>query len=490
VDRARREKGNSVKSLQTWLFGGVCLFLVGVVFVYQSLTPSDGARIDKRPDAWQKHGIYLHPYSENSGLQENDLLVAINGESLESLIERLFAREMVSQGWKVGQHVEYQVIRDGKELTISVQLSAQPFGAILAAHWGVLLYAAITQLLVVFVYLHRPKDPAAVSAFIFGMTSSHFYVWTLFRQVPDLLNGYGFWLYTVVASFLWVSNWAAGLQLVLTFPRPLPSVSKQPERLCLPYLAVYSFYLVFVLISSAYTDNKLEWINTWGQGESLVAILMFLPTLLILLRRYRLERDEASRIKIRLVVFSGLAVGSLTILSYLLPPFWGLPSLDANFIGVILLLFPASIAIAILRYQLFDIDLIIRRTLIYSSLTFSLVATYFASVIAFQQVFRSLSGGAANSQVAIVLSTLMMAALFNPLRKRIQGFIDKRFYRRRYDAAQTLETFAALLRDEVDMEELSRHLLSVVDETIQPQTASLWFSEIGPKSRDQGLENP
>jgi hypothetical protein len=465
----------TVHPLRTWIFGGFCLLLVLVVFTYQSITPSDGARIDKGQEAWTSRGILLRSYSQINGLQDNDLLVAIEGEPVVSLVERLFEPGVEPLEWTMGRTVLYQVSRNGEILDIPIRLGRQPLAEILSAHWGVLLYAGVTQLLGTFVFLRRPKDPSAASAFIWGMTSSHFYVWSLYRQVPDILNGYGFLLYSVIASFLWISNWAAGVQLALTFPRPLPAVLKQPRWIYFPYLAAYIFYLAFLVFSRVYTNNKLEWINAWGPGESLAAILMFLPMVYIFLYQYRLDRSEASRKKIRLVVFSALSLSSLTVLFYLLPPFFALPSLDANFLGLLLLLIPASMAVAILRYQLFDIDLIIRRTLIYSSLTFSLVFIYFASVIFFQRAFISVSGQSVDSQAAIVLSTLVIAALFNPFRRRIQEFIDRHFYRRRYDTVHTLEGFTAVLREEVDMDRLSSHLLSVVEETVQPETVSLWL---------------
>jgi hypothetical protein len=465
----------TVHPLRTWIFGGFCLLLVLVVFTYQSITPSDGARIDKGPEAWTSRGILLRSYSQINGLQDNDLLVAIEGEPVVSLVEGLFEPGVEPLEWTMGRTVLYQVSRNGEILDIPIRLGKQPLAEILATHWGVLLYAGVTQLLGTFVFLRRPKDPSAASAFIWGMTSSHFYVWSLYRQVPDILNGYGFLLYSVIASFLWISNWAAGVQLALTFPRPLPAVLKQPRWIYFPYLAAYIFYLAFLVFSRVYTNNKLEWINAWGPGESLAAMLMFLPMVYIFLYQYRLDRSEASRKKIRLVVFSALSLSSLTVLFYLLPPFFALPSLDANFLGLLLLLIPASMAVAILRYQLFDIDLIIRRTLIYSSLTFSLVFIYFASVIFFQRAFISVSGQSVDSQAAIVLSTLVIAALFNPFRRRIQEFIDRHFYRRRYDTDHTLEGFTAVLREEVDMDRLSSHLLSVVEETVQPETVSLWL---------------
>jgi hypothetical protein len=143
------------------------------------------------------------------------------------------------------------------------------------------------------------------------------------------------------------------------------------------------------------------------------------------------------------------------------------------FFGLSIMNIPAAIGIAILRYRLYDIDVVINRTLVYGSLTATLVALYFVAIVVLQRTFVALTGQ--QSTLAVVASTLLIAALFTPLRRRTQGFIDRRFYRKKYDARRILEAFSAKLRDETDLDALRSDLVGVVRETMQPDHVSLWL---------------
>ena len=153
---------------------------------------------------------------------------------------------------------------------------------------------------------------------------------------------------------------------------------------------------------------------------------------------------------------------------------------------------PVAVGVAILRYRLYDIDLLINRTLVYGVLTASLIAAYFGGVAATEAIFRALTARQDQPQLVIAVTTLVIAALSNPLRRRIQTFIDRRFFRRRYDATKVLQAFSARLRDETDLDRLTPELLGVVRGTLQPAHVSLWLrrADTVPPGKDKHASHP
>ena len=208
---------------------------------------------------------------------------------------------------------------------------------------------------------------------------------------------------------------------------------------------------------------------------SLMVILamLFVSGGSLVLRLRRSVGEERQQLK--WVVYSVALLASTltaTILIIITLPALG----DARLLFAFLFpLMPLSVGIAILKYRLYDIDLLIKRTLVYGSLTAMLALVYFGGVAATETLFRSLTGQQQQPQLAIVVSTLVIAALFNPLRHRIQSFIDRRFYRSKFDARKTLDAFSAQLRNETDLDGLSDDLVRMVRETMQPAHTSLWL---------------
>ena len=206
-------------------------------------------------------------------------------------------------------------------------------------------------------------------------------------------------------------------------------------------------------------------------GAILAAASMVASAVSLIVRMRRAGRAQRQQIKWlayggAIVVGTVFASGVISIWSVNV----GIAVVSVGLLGV-----PIFTGVAIARYRLYDIDIVINRTLVYGALTAALVAVYFGGVVTLQILFRALIGQEQQPQLAIVVTTLAIAALFDPLRRRIQSFIDRRFYRRKYDARKTLEAFSVKLRDETDLEALSGDLEGVVREAMQPAYVSLWL---------------
>jgi hypothetical protein len=303
---------------------------------------------------------------------------------------------------------------------------------------------------------------------------------------------------TLANQWLWVPTIGLlGIYLLLLFPDGrLPSSRWRP----LAWLSGVMIVLLSVTegLAPGPLENQGGVRNPFGLesfpwlADAALIMLPLLPLCIVasavsLVLRYRRSEGEV-RQQIKWIAFvasfAGLvyliALSSLFILfPELLSNEGRLPPTPLWFdllVSVALLGFagvPVAIGFAVLKYRLYEIDLIINRTLVYGALTATLVAAYFGSVVLLQGSLRALTGE--GSQLVIVASTLAIAALFNPLRRRIQGFIDRRFYRRKYDAAKTLQAFSVKLRDETDLDALNAELVGVVRETMQPAHVSLWL---------------
>jgi hypothetical protein len=238
--------------------------------------------------------------------------------------------------------------------------------------------------------------------------------------------------------------------------------------------------------------NPDNWPNLPSFASFMVFIVSFLAAQFY---RYRYVSGPAERRQTKWVVFGTLAAGTgflITVGSFFFTASEGIMQVsyvtlaqEAG-ISLFMLLIPLSIGVAVLRSRLFDIDVIINRTLVYGSLTVTLALVYVGGVVSLQYVLGALTGQ--GSTLAVVASTLAISALFNPLRRRVQAFVDRRFYRRKYDATKTLESFGSRLREETDLDALSNDVVGVVSTTMQPAHVSLWLRpDPEPKARSAAL---
>jgi hypothetical protein len=297
-----------------------------------------------------------------------------------------------------------------------------------------------------------------------------------------------------INSWLWVpAVGLLGTYAFLLFPD-----GRLPSRRWRPLAWLSGLVIALLSIQIGLTPGPLEGLEgvrnpfgvlpfSWMTNVAYILVPPFLSCMLLsvfsLVLRYRRSRGE-ERQQIKWIAFAASVVGLLYLIamigSIVYPqetwfapgsPLWQILVEYAAIMSFTLV--PTAIGFAVLRYRLYDIDLVINRALVYGSLTASLALVYVGSVVTLQYAFRLLSGG--GSQLVIVASTLAIAALFNPFRRRIQSFVDRRFYRSKYDARKTLEAYSYRLRDETDLEALNAELVSVVRETMQPKQVSLWL---------------
>jgi hypothetical protein len=296
-------------------------------------------------------------------------------------------------------------------------------------------------------------------------------------------------LLDAVGNGMWVVNLGLGSLLLYLFPD-----GRLPSRRWRPFFWLDVAALVVTSLSDLLRPGPLEQVgerqlvaNPLGiaaatplldAGDVIGHVLLVplvLAAIVSLIVRYRHAHD-AQRRQIKWFVYGAALMALLIAVTASIFPEQSVGS-SLGF-GVAFVMLPLGAGIGVLRYRLYDIDVIINRTLVYGSLTALLAALYFASVIGMQQLVRLVSGTQAeNNPLVIVLSTLLIAALFTPLRRRLQGGIDRRFFRAKYDAAKTLEQFAASLRSEIELTELRKHLMEAADVTMRPAHVSLWLAQ-------------
>jgi hypothetical protein len=313
---------------------------------------------------------------------------------------------------------------------------------------------------------------------------------------PVVVAGINNWLWVPAVGLL-------GTYVFLLFPD-----GRLPSRRW-RYLAFFSgAVILWVSVSTALAPGPLQNLGGMQNPFGLIqpgmmpvfwATLLFLPLCMVacvlsLVLRYRRARGEG-RQQIKWIAFAASVVGLLYLIammtSLVFPseawfqpgsPLWlDLLAYAALFSFTLV---PIAVGVAVLRYRLYDIDVIVNRTLVYGALTLMLALVYFGGVTATQALFQTLTGQRTLPQLAIVASTLVIAALFNPLRRRLQGFVDRRFYRRKYDAAKTLEEFGATLRNATDLDSLTREVTGVIRETVQPNHVSFWLAPAQTKEGD------
>ncbi len=442
--------------------------------------PSDGWTSRSVND---RYVLHIKTTDQPSLLKAGDVILAIDGQNVTTATWPPLPTDLAA-----GRVMHYTVLRNQQALAVEVPLVRRPPAALVVylleqARIDVsqLLVPLLSLLIAAFTFFARPRNDGArllflIFMFFFGVNwfafaDLHLYIWS-YPPLPLVLNGLS------ATSWAWFF-FPTFIQFALVFP-----VRKWPMRHFPRLLPVLLYGIPATLSTVSTVLMVLTHDRSW---ERIPVVTLFVWAILFvttvfgtLIHNVKTVHEPVWRAQVRWMAL-GLGGG------------WGLPLILAMasfafphsiltaivpYIGQWLgLIFPLALSIAITRHRLFDIDVIIRRTLVYTLLSATLALIYLGGVVVLQRLLAPLAGE--SNQIAVVASTLAIVALFQPLRRRIQAIIDRRFYRRKYDAARTLEAFNARVRDQVELSALTDEVIDVVQDTLQPAHVSLWLRPMG-----------
>jgi hypothetical protein len=450
------------------LFASSALYLVA----YWQL-PNDGTVIDATTSP-RRLGLVVQTIRTGDGLQTGDLVMAVDGQRLDAWLT-----VALRHPWQVPAPVawlDYTVVRDGQTITVRQALRPSPLTTVLRQNWTTFFFLFYLEAIGVFIFVLRPRLPVAQLLLVFTtslMCSSLMFFLGL--PLSSLRYGWLVWLWVWGAIVVYGFLAGNGVHYSMIFPRPWLHWRQRRALVALAYAVVWLPFLGHLLWGWSRAAGTSGHLLLAVRASSTMSVIIFPMVAWLSGMSYRFARGEVERRQLRWIMWALMVAILPWAVFTALPQALGLPPLLPQLVvGVLWCALPTAFAISILRERLFDIDILINRSLVYGALSLVLVLTYFGGVVVLQSVFTTLTGQQ-RSQLATVLSTLAIAGLFNPLRQRLQRYVDRRFFRRKYDAARTLADFGATLRDDIDLDVLANRLEAVVHDTMQPEHARLWL---------------
>jgi signal transduction histidine kinase len=405
------------------------LFLLDFFYIWLHLTgPFDGNRLG--PDepfgelVWRDNGIIATPLKDGpDGLKKGDLILAVDGVPVSKLAEALFSTRRLLPEWQEGQMVRYTVQRDGQDQEVSVVLEKYPLGDILSKATTMPLVMLIFHLVTSFLFIRRPNEPAIRPLF---MVSSAFLsvtlVFTFGLQINDLADPLRFWLFKATTFGATLVGGLGAARFGLTFPKPNPLLRKHRLASWLLCLVPVTAYLILLVTALAFTNNTLAWIGWWVTTWPYIVFSYIFLMVMTLFSNYRLtEPNNIARQQARLIVFAfGLCAAFGFVLGLIPKILTGHLLIDISYLAFIPSIFVGAILVAILRFHLFDFEVILNRTLVYTGLTIMVAGLYILIVGSFGLLFQ-----ASGNPLISFLATALVALLFQPLRSHLQAVINQ-----------------------------------------------------------------
>lgn len=441
----------------------ILAILSGLFFITRHILGAfDGARLEPGQSNITSKGLILTPFENHFGsIQAGDLVIAVNGTDLETWAQSLIGSHQGSE-WEIGQTLIYTISRSGKELEIPVTLRQYPLKANLINNWGLISFAIAFLLIAGFVRIRQPNHSGGQILFLTACALAGSTAWSFGLQVSDFTNGTGFWFYKISTLLFYNLFWIGGLHFALIFPKPNPILLK--SRFIIPAIYVIPYLLLgtFLIVARRASSGILDWFSRWTIPEGMHASLFLSMTLFALIWQYRHNRTGKTSHQIRWIAFAGLLSGSSGLLLYIIPGALGHQIIDLNLAGLIVIPFPLAIAIAILRHNLFDIDKLINRTMVYGALSGSTIALYIFIVGYMSDTFRI------NDRSLITfLTTGLVAILFQPLRNLLQKSVNRWMYGDRDEPYQVLANLSDQMGKTLSPENTLPTLIETIARTLK-----------------------
>lgn len=450
-------------SLSALLVAGVTISLAAGFLWLHLATPFDGARLQPGTQVWQPNGVVVTPLSERAdGLRRGDLVVAVDGRSMEQWSQMLLQFNVQRPSLQVGQTVTYIVQRNGQLIKLPVTFTRYPLRVVLAREWWAWLFGLLNLLIAGFVFFKRPNEPAARVLLVGAAAVLSVTTW-LGLHITDIIGGIGVWLFLATTVGVYLLSLSSVLHFVLIFPRPEPLIRRHRWLIPLLYASGYVLFIVLSIIAWVQSQSALEWLGRLDTAFRPVGGVYLLLLLVGSTRAYRRAREPVSRAQMRWIMLALVLMSSVSIGLGVVPELiWGEALVSWNMLSLIGLALPLAIAIAIVRHQLFDIDRLLSRTLVYSSLTACIVGIYVVIVGYLGAVFH------ARGNLAIsLIATGVVAVLFQPLRERLQRAVNRLMYGERDEPYAVISRLGQRLETTIAPDAVLSTIVETVRESLK-----------------------
>ena len=454
-----------------WLMAGLLWALAGVLIALRASTPRDGVWVSvfypRQPQAVVVAADAL------TLLQPGDLILALDGRPISDWLTDAFLQPTFAPSiWQAGQTIRYHVQRDGSQFEVPITLQAGAFDWPFS-RWGAVLFGVAFQLVVAFVFIQRPREEAAAVLFLTAASgASYVFIRSLDVQFVEILNCPRLWLGLISGGVTYTLFFVSCAHLALIFPQRHSVVLRRPRLIPSLYFGSFALVITVGVVQGLGSADIFQWIHAQANLLVLGAGGALAATALFTISNYRTCRDQIKRQQAKWVIFAILLSTVWAVCTYYVPSaleragLWTWPddllTSSYNLAWIVAVTIPIAFAVAILRHRLFDIDVLINRTLVYAALTLFVVGTYVFIVVYLAGIFQ-----ASGSLLFSLFATGLVAVLFQPLRERVQHRVNRWMYGERDEPYVVLSRLGQQLESTLSPQAALPTIFTTVAQTVK-----------------------